>query len=408
MMSNLTTDTVTIVNQTVSQKSEQLSGTNGSTLTPAIPDLNVTPYSDAIWNQTSLFQNETSFGILGYEVPYLTTVCVVGFIGNFFVVAVYSQKRSRQHNSSLYILNLAAGDLLALSVVVFHITEFYRDTWPILWGTDHNCRAHRYFRYVGFNITVSTMVAIAIDRYFAICHPVKFRISFTLKRTVFIIIILWILSLAAASPTLLMFKTFYRSNDIGDTYSGKLAFACKFDMPDVPWFAHFKAFYYNLVLFYIPSIVTVILNIIIIMEVRKRMKNPVGRRNSHERSSNSKFDYAHWKVARTLMIVFIAYFLSYVLLSTYNLALAYPIQDYVDPMVNNVGLLLPFANSCMNPIIYSFFNPNFREECRNLLCRKRQRDKARKRIYSIKANSIGDNSAMKEMSSRNPIEITDE
>ncbi|XP_070560089.1 melatonin receptor type 1B-B-like [Ptychodera flava] len=348
-------------------------------------------------------QGDSSSDRTDFEVPFLTSVCVIGFLGNILVLAVYSRKRSLGHSSSLYMLNLAIGDLLALVVMVLHITEFYHDTWPILWKTDEMCVVHRFLRYVGFNITVFTMVAIAIDRYFAICHPMKFKISFTLKRTIFIIIFLWILSLVAASPTLFMFKTVYKKTDLGDTYTGKLPFVCKLDMPDGDWFPHFKAWYFNLVLFYIPSALTFILNTVVIVEVRRSTRNA---RNN--RRTTSKFDSAHWKVARTLFIVFIAYFLSYVLFSTYNLVFIYLPENTLHPMVKNVGLLMPYANSCMNPIIYSLFNPKFRRECLHLLCRKHRREKAATGIYTIRTENSSENLYMGAMSERNPVEIEDE
>ncbi|XP_070560087.1 somatostatin receptor type 2-like [Ptychodera flava] len=402
-MLNLTVD----ANQTtIIERSEIPSASSEEMINSTMQSLNTTSAMATVgW--TTLEQKGTPSGHVQYEIPFLTTVCVVGFIGNLLVVAVYSQKKARRHNSSLYILNLAIGDLLALVVAAFHVTEFYRSTWPFVWKTDPSCIIHRYFRYVGFNITVSTMVAIAIDRYFAICHPMKFKTSFTLRRTKVILVFLWILSLAAAIPSMFMFKAIYHTGNLGDTYTGKLAFACKLDMPDGDWFPHFKVLYFNLVLFYIPSLATFILNIKIVIEVWKSNKGIGGETDC--RKTDSKFDRTHWKVGRTLMIVFMAYFMSYVLFMTHNLQMTYLRGNAIRPIARNVGLLLPYGNSCMNPIIYSFFNPKFRKECCNLvLCRGKVHRTPSTNACIIRKGSSSENVSMTDVSISNPMKICDE
>ena len=47
---------------------------------------------------------------------------------------------------------------------------------------------------------------ICLSRYFAVCYPIAFRTKFTLRRTKFVIVCLWILSMATASPALIVFK----------------------------------------------------------------------------------------------------------------------------------------------------------------------------------------------------------
>ena len=91
-------------------------------------------------------------------------------------------------------------------VVLFHVTEFFEVTWPVLWRADAQCQVHRYFRFVAFDLTVFSMVAIAIDRYFAVVHPLRFRLTFSDKRTKIICVAIWVLALAAAIPTPFMFK----------------------------------------------------------------------------------------------------------------------------------------------------------------------------------------------------------
>ncbi|XP_070560086.1 nociceptin receptor-like [Ptychodera flava] len=329
-----------------------------------------------------------SAGGVSFEVPLLVTICVVGLFGNVIVLMVYSHRYLRRTNASLYISNLAVGDILALIVVAFHVTEFFKETWPLLWKSDWSCIILRYLRFVGFNITISTMVAIAIDRYFAICYPMKFKLSFSVRRTKVVIMVLWVIAIIAAIPTGFMFRAIYQSVGSGVTYAGKSAFACKLVMPFGDWFKDFKAIYLNIILFYLPVLITAVAYTLIIHRVWRSTRQMNGRITSQA------YKHVHWKTARILFTVFIAYAASYALLSTYNLVSRYFPSYHMHPMVKNVGLLLPYVNSCMNPIIYSFLDGKFRSACWALFCCKKKRivrsdetQTVRVRISSIRNHS---------------------
>ncbi|XP_022104187.1 kappa-type opioid receptor-like [Acanthaster planci] len=309
-----------------------------------------------------------------FEIPFLTSVFVLGLVGNLFVLVVYSRKRYRRSNAALYILNLALGDMLALAVVLFHITEFFKVTWPSLWRDDLQCKVHRYFRFVAFDLTVFNMVAIAIDRYFAVVHPLRFRLTFTARRTKIICVGIWFLAVLAAIPTPFMFEAFHNNDTslVAVTYTGKLPFACKVVVPFGPWWPEFKSVYLNIVLFYVPTILTVVIYVVIIVSIR-RVNRPQHTTGSNATDADlRRRKVKGWKSARTLLVVFLAYVVCYGSFATYNVLSRYAPGATVPPELYNVCLLLPFANSCMNPIIYSFVTSSFRKACRELLCRKRR------------------------------------
>ncbi|XP_038076701.1 somatostatin receptor type 5-like [Patiria miniata] len=325
----------------------------------------------------------------GYEVPLLTVVCLLGFTGNFLVWMIYSKPKYRKSNAAIYILSLAAGDILALVVVIFHITEFFPVTWPVLWGHDWQCALHRFFRFVGFNNTVLTMTAIAVDRYYAVRHPVAFKIRFTVKRTRIVIGTLWTLSLAAATPTIFMFQSIFGGSGQAVTYPGKINFACKLVLPFGRWFKDFKAIYLNVVLFYLPVVITAALYVQIVIHV--------WRNNRFVRARMGRVPHrnSHWKTAKTLLTVFVVYVACYIILITYNLLAPYA-PNLLPPQLKNVGLLLPYVNSCMNPIVYSFTNPSFRKACWDATrCRRLVRSDTSQTDVMKEVNSSADDHYMK-------------
>ncbi|XP_054769274.2 growth hormone secretagogue receptor type 1-like [Lytechinus pictus] len=325
-----------------------------------------------------------SAGNATFEVPFFVSLLIFGGIGNLMVIAVYTRKKYKSSNAALHILNLAAGDLFLLFIVVgLHISEYYYKTWFILWRTDAQCILHRFARFVGFNLTVFEMMAIAIDRYFAVRFPLKFKIYCSPGKTKLKIIFLWILSLAAAFPVVLNFATKYGIPLFDVNYVGKTPFACRV-APGFPIFYYdFKIIYVSIVLFFIPIVITAIIYVIIVSYVRRNNKKFAkisSARDTHRLRS-------HWKTARALLAVFTFYAVCYVLLATYTLVQQYS-PAAITPTMKNIGLLLPYANSCMNPVVYSVVNRQFRRDfaelfskcctCTTLKCSTKNREDTRK------------------------------
>ncbi|XP_071510506.1 growth hormone secretagogue receptor type 1-like [Diadema antillarum] len=289
-----------------------------------------------------------------FEVPFLASIILIGVFGNSLVIAVYGQRAFRASNASLHILNLAAGDLFLLVVVAsLHISEFYKQTWFILWRTDAQCVLHRFARFVGFNLTIFEMMTIAIDRYMAVCHPLQFRVHCTTRRTKQKIALLWVVAVIAAIPTCLNYGTKFDVTALRNTYASRSPFACRTLSYFPKWFGEGKISYISIVLFFIPITVTAVIYVIIIIYVR-RNNNQFVKMSSQENTRRS-----HWQTARVLCAVYVVYAACYVLQATHILVQLYA-RSRVSHHISNAGLLSPLANSSMNPILYLIFNSRFR------------------------------------------------
>ncbi|XP_071944076.1 somatostatin receptor type 4-like [Antedon mediterranea] len=298
-----------------------------------------------------------------FEVPFFTTICTFGLVGNLLVLFVYARKEYRRSNASLYILNLTFGDMLSMIVVAFHITEFYPSTWPFLWRHDWQCVVHRYCRYLCFHVTVFILLAIAVDRYFAVCHVVRYKLHFTRKRTRRTLSFVWALAIVTSAPVLMMFQTKYEDNlDNADVkFNGQIPFACKVVYPDyIPWFGDFKALYFNVCLFFVPVFIIAFFNARIVLFMRRYAQDSAWIDShcsvKHYQSHNSV--KLHWRMAKLLVMVSVVYFLCYLLFAIYQIVSYY---GTLNANLKNIAIVLPYVNSCANPVMYSLFNENFRK-----------------------------------------------
>ncbi|GFS01185.1 orexin receptor type 2 [Elysia marginata] len=141
----------------------------------------------------------------------LTCFSIFGILGNGLVLYVFSRKSDRV-TSTIFILALAWTDFFTCLVIMpFTVTNLQLDNHLTYNGF---CKLFQFF--ITFMVPLSTfiMVAIAVDRYFSICHPFSHMI--TPKRAKISILCLLIFAIILAFITSLMYST-YTTMDVTET-----------------------------------------------------------------------------------------------------------------------------------------------------------------------------------------------
>lgn len=136
------------------------------------------------------------------SVLFASVIFVVGFFGNILVVIVISRSRKMRSPTNCYLISLAVADILVLLAATLpEIPKaFLRvEDWP--WG-QAMCSILVFLQYLGVDASSLSITAFTIERYIAICHPMRAQRMCTIRRAKRIICGIWIFAVLYCSPWL--------------------------------------------------------------------------------------------------------------------------------------------------------------------------------------------------------------
>lgn len=131
-----------------------------------------------------------------YSIPYkvissllLLVICALGIVGNVMVILVVLTTKHMRTPTNCYLVSLAVADLMVLTAAGLpSITDSLFGSW--VFG-HYGCLCITYFQYLGINASSCSITAFTIERYIAICHPIKAQFLCTLSRAKKIILFVW-------------------------------------------------------------------------------------------------------------------------------------------------------------------------------------------------------------------------
>ncbi|XP_078577684.1 neuropeptide FF receptor 2-like isoform X1 [Branchiostoma floridae x Branchiostoma japonicum] len=290
--------------------------------------------------------------VISYFVVFI--LCVVGNSLVCFIVAKIPRMRTV---TNYFILNLAASDILvAVFCMPFTLVDNIIIGWPF---GNVMCKLTAAVQVVSVLASVFTLIAIAVDRYYAIVYPTT--TTFTGRITLYVTAGVWMLSLLLMIPQVLLIR------ENAWVENGQVILTlCQ----------ETSAFWrkiYTTVLFICCFIIplTVIMYLYAQIGLAVWFKpTPGGDKATDEAKAVSL--QRKMKVIKMLLTVVVLFALSWL-----------PI--HVITMINDYGSLSPdqldvlwiyvypachwliYLNSAINPIIYGFFNQNFRAAFRTLM-----------------------------------------
>ncbi|XP_022090479.1 alpha-2C adrenergic receptor-like [Acanthaster planci] len=135
------------------------------------------------------------------EALLLSVICLVAFSGNVLLWCVIVRNKALRTTSNALVLCLSSADVLVsvcnMPITIFTIVkgnQFFSNELCVVLG---------FANMTFFIASVMSLAAISLNRYVLIVHPKRFKAIYTIRNTGFVILAVWLLSLALASPPLI-------------------------------------------------------------------------------------------------------------------------------------------------------------------------------------------------------------
>uniref|UniRef100_A0A8C3CCU4 Neuropeptide FF receptor 1 n=1 Tax=Cairina moschata TaxID=8855 RepID=A0A8C3CCU4_CAIMO len=343
-------------------------------------------------NYTFLAYYQHSSPVAAVFILAYTFIFLMCMIGNILVCFIVVKNRQMRTVTNMFILNLAISDLL---VGIFCMPTTLVDNLITGWPFDNTmCKMSGLVQGMSVSASVFTLVAIAVERFRCIVHP--FRQKLTLRKALVTIAVIWVLALLIMCPSAITLTvTREEHHFMVDTYNNSYPlYSCWEAWPETE-----MRRIYTTVLF--SHIYVAPLALIVVMYTRIAFKLFKSAAPAHgarpEEPEGRKVSRRKAKVINMLIIMALFFTLSWLPLWTLMLLMDYGclserqlrlVAVYVFPFAH----WLAFFNSSANPIIYGYFNENFRrgfqEAFRAPFCsppRRRHRGpySARNRVFTL-------------------------
>ncbi|XP_033639916.1 cholecystokinin receptor type A-like [Asterias rubens] len=276
---------------------------------------------------------------------------ITGVFGNFLVIVVYVYRQRMRNTTNAFIVNLAVADLIT-SLLIIPLPRY--SNIPQSWHGRMYCKLifSSVFMWTSIVASLLTLTLVSLERYCAVVHPVRYRVIFSKRRPKIIIGCTWL--------SALIINTFQLY--VVDLKDGM----CQNVWPSVG-FRYFIATSVYIFEFFAPMIVMLTANIITVRTLKTQARALLARDQSRFSPAYSLLE-ARKKVIELLFIVVITFIICWApdqfAFFIYHFGVV-P-ETYLDGILYRLFVLLAFANSCLNPIIYAFKNKHFRHGFMNM------------------------------------------
>lgn len=305
---------------------------------------------------------------------FAVAIFIVALIGNSVVLYIVCTVNHMRNSTNILIANMAVADLFMTIDIPYILKWFY--VMNLWFGTvmgDVLCTFLHSAQVVSLAASTFSLVAISLDRSFAILFPMKTIMTRNVVR--FTILITWLSTLALTLPAIMASKN--RKKTGTDTFVCGTSLG--WELENISEATYMTALF--LFGYLVPLLIIAILYCLAGLRLWSR-KVP-GHRNL---MSNKKAKSTSRRATAMLITVVIVFALSWLpwqaleMIKMYNPKL---IKTKVPPEIRMVTPWLGYANSAINPILYVIFSENYRQEFYRVLCRGPSRkDRYRKTIIS--------------------------
>ncbi|XP_019360802.1 PREDICTED: thyrotropin-releasing hormone receptor-like [Gavialis gangeticus] len=305
----------------------------------------------------------TGLALLEYKaisVFLVLLICGAGIVGNVMVVLVVLITRDMKTPTNCYLGSLAVADLMVLVAAGLpNVSDSLVGTW--VYG-HAGCLGITYFQYLGINVSSCSITAFTVERYIAICHPIRAQTMCTVARAKRITALVW-----AGTAVYCLLWFFLVDINVGPRQHLECGYKVSRNLYLPIYLLDFALFFVT------PLLVATVLygligRVLFIGPVSlpatgatERWKDRSGRERNSTGGSRARGALSSRKqVTKMLAVVVVLFALLWMPYRTLVLVNSFVVRPYLDPWFLLFCRACVYANSAINPVIYNLMSRKFR------------------------------------------------
>lgn len=333
-------------------------------------------------------------------------IIVAAILGNLLVIVSVMRNRKLRIITNYFVVSLALADMLvAMVAMTFNYSVQISGKW--LFGR-FMCDFWNSMDVYFSTVSILHLSCISVDRYFAIVKPLKYLMYMTKKVVAIMLVVIWVGPVVLLLP---IYMGWYTTNEHLEYMERNR------DLQECSWIANKPyGIISSSVSFWIPCAIMICMYLAIFREANRQEKALFTRQGNamllHQNNTNGdmlsnsggssknltmhevnqglhhtptkdrnimKMKREH-KAARTLGIIMGVFMLCWLPFFVWYVTTTLCETCYNPAVLVTTVFWIGYFNSTLNPVIYAYFNKEFREAFKNTLecifcsCRRRSSD----------------------------------
>ncbi|XP_078275253.1 nociceptin receptor isoform X1 [Rhinoraja longicauda] len=266
-------------------------------------------------------------------------ICIVGLAGNCLVMYVIVRYTKMKTATNIYIFNLAVADALELVTLPFQATDALLGFWPF---GNVLCKLAISIDYYNMFTSILTLTVMSVDRYIAVCHPVKALDMRTPYNAKVVNVGIWVLASVIGIPAMIMGSAEMENNQIECLLVHPQPYSYWKPIIEIAVF---------LFSFVIPvSVITVCYTLML-----RRLRRVRVLSGSKEKDRNLR------RITRMVLVVVAVFIICWTPVHVLVLVQVVCNREILTIMPSwHFCVALGYANSSLNPVLYAFLDENFK------------------------------------------------
>ncbi|XP_034777715.2 trace amine-associated receptor 1-like [Acipenser ruthenus] len=288
---------------------------------------------------------------------FLVTAIALTVCGNLFVIISIAHFKQLHTPTNYLTLSLAVADFLLGGFIM--PPSMIRSVESCWYFGDFFCKVHTSTDIMLSTASILHLSFISIDRYYAVCYPLRYKTTITVFVTLNMIFISWTVSAIVGFGMVFLglniqgIEDFYYKNF--DCVGGCILIQ-----------SEASSMVSSFLSFYIPGLIMIGIYLKIFLVARRQarsIRDTEQQRQNTEEKKNTTANKRERKAAKTLGTVMGVFLISWLPFFLFNIM--DPFFNYsTPPLLVDALVWFGYLNSTLNPFVYAFFYSWFRKALR--------------------------------------------